>query len=130
MITINVLLTLAVFIALIGIANTLALSVYERTREIGLMRAVGMLRAQTRMMVRWESVLVAVFGALLGVALGIVLGTLVALALPSTFVSTVTIPISTLVGYVLAAVVAGMAAALFPARRAARMNVLDAIGQA
>ena len=128
-ITINVLLALAVFIALIGIANTLALSVYERTREIGLMRAVGMLRRQTRTMVRWESVLVAVFGALLGIVLGIVLGTLVAIALPATFVSTVTIPTSTLVAYVVAAIVAGTAAAVLPARRAARMQVLSAISE-
>jgi putative ABC transport system permease protein len=124
---ISALLFLAVVIALIGIANTLALSVFERTRELGLMRAVGMQRSQTKSMVRWESVLVAVFGALLGIALGIVLGSLVANALPATFVSSIAIPIPQLVEYVVLAIIAGTISAYFPARRAAKMNVLDAI---
>ncbi|HEY3833900.1 MAG TPA: FtsX-like permease family protein [Acidimicrobiia bacterium] len=124
---INSLLFLAVVIALIGIANTLALSVFERTRELGLMRAVGMARTQTKSMVRWESVLIAVFGALLGIVLGIVLGVLVAGALPSAVVSAVSIPGGQLLGYVVLAIVAGTIAAYFPARRAAKMNVLAAI---
>ncbi len=124
---INALLFLAVVIALIGIANTLALSVFERTRELGLMRAVGMQRTQTKSMVRWESVLVAVFGALLGIVLGIVLGVLVAGALPSAVVTSVAIPGTQLFAYVVLAIVAGTISAYFPARRAAKMNVLAAI---
>jgi putative ABC transport system permease protein len=127
---INALLGLAVAIALIGIANTLALSVYERTRELGLLRAVGMLRSQMRGMVRWEAVLVSVFGAVLGVALGIVLGVLVAIALPASVVSTVAVPTLQLLGYILFALVAGIWAARKPAKRAARMNVLEAIAHA
>jgi putative ABC transport system permease protein len=124
---INALLFLAVVIALIGIANTLALSVFERTRELGLMRAVGMARTQTKSMVRWESVLIAVFGAILGIVLGVVLGVLVAGALPSAVVSAVSIPGGQLLGYVVLAIIAGTIAAYFPARRAAKMNVLAAI---
>lgn len=127
LVVINVLLGLAVGIALIGIANTLALSVFERTRELGLMRAVGMHRAQIKAMVRWESVLVAVFGALLGIALGVALGAVVAVALPSAIATTVRVPVGQLAGYALASIVAGTFAAYFPARRAARMDVLDAI---
>ena len=127
LVVINVLLGLAVGIALIGIANTLALSVFERTRELGLMRAVGMHRAQTKAMVRWESVLVAVFGALLGIILGVALGVVVAIALPSAITSTVQVPAGQLLGYVFASILAGTLAAYFPARRAARMDVLDAI---
>jgi putative ABC transport system permease protein len=124
---INALLFLAVVIALIGIANTLALSVFERTRELGLMRAVGMARAQTKSMVRWESVLVAVFGAILGIVLGVALGILVAGALPSAVVSSIAVPGTQLVAYVVLAIVAGTISAYFPARRAAKMNVLEAI---
>jgi putative ABC transport system permease protein len=128
-ITINVLLALAVIIAFIGIANTLALSVYERTREIGLLRAVGMQRAQSKNMVRWESVLIAVFGAVLGLALGVGLGALVSKALPDGIVSTIAIPFGSLAGYLLLSIVAGTVAAFFPARRASRLDILTAIAQ-
>ena len=125
---INGLLFLAVVIALIGIANTLALSVFERTRELGLMRAVGMQRTQTKSIVRWESVLVAVFGALLGIVLGVVLGHPCRRArCRRAVVSSIAIPATQLFVYVVLAIVAGTISAYFPARRAAKMNVLAAI---
>jgi putative ABC transport system permease protein len=127
LVVINVLLGLSVGIALIGIANTLALSVHERTRELGLMRAVGMQRAQTKSMVRWESVLVAVFGALLGVVLGVTLGIVVSIALPEGVVTRLSIPVPQLALYVVMSILAGIWAARAPAKRAAKMNVLDAI---
>jgi len=127
--TIQIFLVLALVIALVGIANTLALSVFERTREIGLLRAVGMTRRQLRRTVRWEAAIVAVFGALLGIALGVVFGIAATVAIPDTFVSTVSIPVFTLVVYVIVAGVAGLVAAFFPARRAGRMDVLDAIAR-
>lgn len=120
-------LAFALLIALIGIANTLALSVVERTRELGLLRAVGMTRRQMRRMVRWEAAIVAVFGALLGVVLGIIFGIAAAGAVPSSVVKTISIPWSMIVIYVIAAGLAGLIAAFFPARRAGRLNVLDAI---
>lgn len=127
LLVINVLLGFTIMIALIGIANTLALSVFERTREIGLLRAVGMTRRQTRSMVRWEAAIVAGFGAILGTAVGLVFGWAAVAALPDEFISTFDVPIPTLVIFVLVASAAGLVAAFFPARRAARMNVLEAI---
>jgi putative ABC transport system permease protein len=124
---VDVMVTLAVVIALIGIANTLALSVIERTRELGLVRAVGMTRRQVRRMVRFEAALVALFGALLGVGLGLLFGYGVANALPATFVSTFSLPVVPIVVVMVVAGVAGVAASLLPARRAARLDVLDAI---
>ena len=94
---VNVMVALAVVIALIGIANTLALSVFERTRELGLVRAVGMTRRQLRRMVRYEAALVATFGATLGVGLGLLFGFGVVSALPASFASGVAIPISQIV---------------------------------
>ena len=127
---VNVLLALAVIIALIGIANTLALSVHERTREIGLLRAVGMTRSETRRMVRWEAVLVALFGASLGVTLGLVFGWGVVGALPEdSFGGTLAIPVAPIVQLVVIAVVATLVAAWLPARRAGRLDVLDAIAE-
>ncbi|MEM8904238.1 MAG: FtsX-like permease family protein [Actinomycetota bacterium] len=120
-------LALAILIALLGIANTLALSVFERTREIGLLRAVGMGRRQTRSMVRWEAAIVSAFGALLGVLLGAAFGVAVVTALPDSIISAVTIPVPNLVLFVVIAALAGLVAAFFPARRASKMNVLDAI---
>lgn len=127
LITITVFLTLALFIALIGIANTLALSVFERTREIGLLRAVGLTRRQLRRSVRWEAAIVSVFGAILGVGLGLAFGVAAAIAIPDTAVNTVAVPWGSLAIYVVVAAVAGLIAAIIPARRAARMNVLEAI---
>ena len=127
---INALLLLAVVIALIGIANTLALSIFERTREIGLMRAVGAVRAQTRTMVRWESVLTSVLGAVLGLTLGVMLGTVVGIALPDAAVTSIAVPFVQLFAYVVLSIVAAIVAAILPARRAAKMDVLAAISHA
>jgi putative ABC transport system permease protein len=124
---VNALLALAVIISMIGIANTLALSVYERIREFGLLRAVGMSRRQMRRMVRWEAALVAFFGALIGAFVGVGLGLLVAVAVPAAFIKAVAVPFGQLVGYVVVAILAGLLAALLPARRAARLNILEAI---
>ena len=127
LIVITLFLGLALVIALVGITNTLALSVFERTREIGLLRAVGMTRRQLRRSIRWEAAIVAVFGALLGVAVGVVFGVAATLALPDAFVNDVRIPWATLAVYVAVSAAAGLVAAIGPARRAGRMNVLDAI---
>jgi putative ABC transport system permease protein len=124
---IYVFLLFALLIALLGIANTLALSVFERTRELGLLRAVGMTRRQVRRMVRWEAAIVAVFGALLGVILGIIFGVAAASAVPSSVIQTITIPWGQIIVFVIIAAVAGLLAAYFPARRAGKLNVLDAI---
>lgn len=124
---VNVMVALAVIIALIGIANTLALSVVERTRELGLVRAVGMSRRQLRRMVRFEAALVATFGAVLGVCVGLLFGWGVVQALPDEFASAVSIPVGSIVTLVVVAGLAGVVAAWLPARRAGRLNVLDAI---
>ncbi|MEO0495406.1 MAG: FtsX-like permease family protein [Actinomycetota bacterium] len=128
LLVVNALLALAVIIALIGIANTLALSVHERTREIGLLRAVGMTRRQARRMVRWEAALVALFGAVLGVTIGVVFGWGVVSALPEDgFGGDLTIPLTDIGLVVVIATAATLVAAWFPARRAGKLNVLDAI---
>ncbi|WP_419916688.1 ABC transporter permease [Candidatus Poriferisodalis sp.] len=124
---ITVLLGLSFVIALIGIANTLALSVFERTREIGLLRAVGMTRRQLRRAVRWEAAIVATFGGLMGVVVGTVLGVAGSLATPDSFITTVDVPYGTLAIYIVVAGLAGLLAAVLPARRAGRMHILDAI---
>lgn len=124
---IYVLLALAVLIAVLGIINTLALSVFERTREIGLLRAIGMSRRQLRRMVRLESVVIAVFGALLGVGLGVLFGWAMIRAAADAGLSELSIPAGQLIGYVVAAGVIGVLAALWPARRAAKLDVLKAI---
>lgn len=127
LITVNVLLLLAVVIAVLGIGNTLALSVFERTRELGLLRAVGMSRRQTRRMIRWEAAIVSLFGAVLGVAVGILFGLAATVAMPDSFLSTIAIPSGFLIALVVLAVVAGLLAAIGPARRASRLDVLQAI---
>jgi putative ABC transport system permease protein len=124
---ITALLVLAVIIALLGIASTLALSVAERTRELGLLRAIGMRRRQLGQMVAAESVIIAVIGALLGAGLGLGLGAALAAAFTRSQQLTVVIPAAQIVAYVVAAGLAGLLAAIGPARRAARMNVLAAI---
>ena len=121
------LLGLAVVIAVLGIINTLALSVIERTREVGLLRAVGVSRRQLRRMVRLESVIVAVLGAVLGVAMGMAFGIALQRALADRGVDVLSIPWLQLVGFVLLAAVAGVLAAVLPARRAAHLDVLRAI---
>lgn len=122
-----VMLALAVFIALLGIGNTLALSICERTRELSLMRAVGMTRAQTRSMVRWEATVIAVFGSTLGLAIGTFFGWAVVQALADQGFDTLTVPITSLAVVTLIAAVAGATAAILPARRAARLDVLAAL---
>jgi len=124
----NVMVALAVIIALIGIANTLALSVFERTRELGLLRAVGMTRPQLRHMIRLEAGVVALFGATLGITVGVVFGWAAVAALPATITSTLAIPYMRIAILVVVAATAGLLAAWGPARRAGRLNVLDAIG--
>ena len=124
---VTVLLLLAVVIALLGIVNTLALSVFERTRELGLLRAIGMTRGQVRAMVRWESVVISVIGALLGAALGIGLGLSLAHALAGEGIDQIAVPGGQLALYVVAAAVAGVLAAIGPARRASNVDVLRAV---
>ena len=124
---VNVMAPLAVIIALIGIANTPALSVFERTPELGLIRAVGMIRRQQRRMVRFEAALVATFGAVLGVGVRILFGSGIVEAVPDTFASGVSVPVRSIVILVLLAAVTGVIAAWLPAGRAGRLNVLDAI---
>jgi len=120
-----VLLAMAVLIAIFGIVLTLALSVFERTREIGLLRAVGLSRASVRAMIRWESVIVSLIGAVVGLALGVFLGAVSVLSVP--IVETLSIPWVSLVVFLLAAALLGVLAAILPARRAARLDILDAI---
>ncbi|GAA2586893.1 FtsX-like permease family protein [Actinomadura fulvescens] len=121
------LLVLSVVIAALGIVNTLALSVVERTREIGLLRAVGLQRRQLRRMIRYEAVIISVFGALLGLAIGVVFGVIVQNAMAEDGVTELAVPVGRLLLYVPAAALIGVLAAVWPARRAARLNILDAI---
>ncbi len=121
------LLVFAVLIALLGIANTLVLSVFERTREIGLLRAVGMSRRQVRRMVRWEALIVALLGGVLGLAVGGFFGILIVVADDAMGTAALTIPFGLLVTVLAGAVVAGVIASIGPARKAARQNILTAI---
>ena len=121
------LLLFAVIIAVLGITNTLTLSIFERTQEIGLLRAVGMSRRQVRRMIRWEAVIVATFGALLGVGIGIILGWAVVRALADEGLGAFSIPVSQVIMALVLAAISGVVAAIWPARKASRMNVLDAI---
>ncbi|WP_144127486.1 ABC transporter permease [Catellatospora sichuanensis] len=128
LIAVQILLLVALVIALLGILNTLVLSIVERTRELGLVRAVGLSRSGLVWMVTVESVLITVFGVLLGLALGVGLGAAFTKALMTLeFATVIAIPWLELGQYLLAAVVAGVLAAVIPARMAARLNVLDAI---
>lgn len=122
-----VLLAASVLIAVVGIVNTLALSVVERTREIGLLRAVGMQRRQVTRMVRSEAVIVSAMGGIVGLLLGILLGRALISALAETGLDQFAVPGGQLVIYVTAAAICGVLAAIFPARRARKLNVLRAI---
>ena len=127
LVVINVFLGISLVIALIGITNTLALSVFERTRELGLLRAVGMSRLQTRRTIRWEGAIVAAFGGIMGAIIGILFAWAAVVVIPDSFISSFAVPWFTLIIYMVVAAIAGLIAAYFPARRASRLNILYAI---
>ena len=127
LVIITTLLAFAIVIAVLGISITLALGVFERTREIGLLRAVGMNKRQTRRSIRWEAVIVSTFGALIGIVVGTFLGVVLSLAVPQDIVSKLAFNPSIVVVILIGAVVAGLLAAIYPSRKAANMNVLEAI---
>ena len=119
-----VLLALSVIVSLFGIVNTLVLTIFERTRELGMLRAVGMTRWQVRWMIGLESVVTALIGAVIGITLGIILSVLLIVRVDFLVLSW---PVTSLIVFALVAVIAGLAAAIFPAQRAARLNVLQAL---
>ena len=121
------LLFLAIIIALLGIANTLALSIYERRHEIGLLRAVGMTRRQVRSSVRWESVIIALFGTALGLVIGVAFGAAIVRSLRTLGFTGFVIPFGQLVVVAILAALAGVAAAILPARKAAKLDILSSI---
>jgi putative ABC transport system permease protein len=123
---IYVLLALAIIVSLFGIVNTLALSIHERTREIGMLRAIGMSVRQMRRIVRYEAVITALIGAVLGTVIGVFFGWIVIQPLKDDGFS-FSFPAGTIVAMLLVAAVAGVLAAIAPARRATRLNVLDAL---
>jgi putative ABC transport system permease protein len=122
-----VLLAFSVVVSLFGMVNTLVLSVFERTRELGLLRVVGMSRRQVRRMVRWESVVIAVLGGIVGLALGMLWGWAFARALEEQGITVFRIPWLEVLLFVGGSMIAGVLAAVFPAWRASRLDVLDAI---
>ncbi len=124
---VNGLLGMSLAVAVLGIAITLSLAVFERTREFGLLRAVGQQRRQTRRMVRLEAVIVALLGAGLGVALGVLFGTAMTSAMPNDIIAAIQVPWAQLVVTLIGAAIAGIGAALLPAWRASRLKVLQAI---
>lgn len=124
---IQILLALAIVIAVLGIINTLALSVLERTRELGLLRAIGLRRAQTMRMITVEAVVISIFGALLGVVVGTGLGAAVVRALKDEGITDLVLPWGQMVTFLVLAAIIGVVAAVLPAIRAARINVLGAI---
>ncbi|HUL84086.1 MAG TPA: FtsX-like permease family protein [Actinomycetota bacterium] len=124
---VRVLLSLSIIISLFGIVNTLGLSIYERVRELGLLRAVGLSRTQTKRMVRVEAVIIAVLGAVLGLVIGIAFGWAMVQALKDLGINTLDIPVGQLIMMLILAALLGVVAAIWPARRAAKLNMLDAI---
>jgi putative ABC transport system permease protein len=124
---INYMLSFALVVAFLGVINTIVLSVIERTREIGLLRAVGMSRRQVRATIRWESVIVCLFGALLGIALGVLFAWAAVTAIPDDIVASIAVPYESVLFAILLAALAGIVAAVLPARRAAKLDVLEAI---
>ncbi len=124
---IQILLALAILIAVLGVINTLALSVIERTRELGLLRAIGMRRSQVMRMITVESVVISVFGAVLGLAVGVALGVGRAGVEGPGHLEQIVFPWMKMVQYLVVAAFVGVIAAILPAIRAARLNVLDAI---
>jgi putative ABC transport system permease protein len=120
------LLALSVIVSLVGIINTLVLTVFERTRELGMLRAVGMTKRQVRMMIRYESIVTSLMGAALGIVVGTFLAALVTHALSSDGI-VFAFPLLQVVYFVLAAILVGILAAVLPARRAAGLNVLEAL---
>jgi putative ABC transport system permease protein len=127
LVIITVLLGFAIIIAVLGISITLGLAVFERTREIGLMRAVGMTKRQTRRMVRWEAIIVSTFGAIVGIVLGTLIGIALSYAVPDTIIEGITFSVRTIIYILIGAVVAGFIAAFYPSAKASRMDVLEAI---
>ena len=123
----TVLLALSVLIAILGVVNTLALSVIERTRELGLLRAVGMSRRQVKRMIRVESVVICIFGGILGLVVGTAIGVALQHAMAGQGITELGIPTLSLVLYLVVAALAGVLAAVLPARRAAKLDVLQAI---
>ena len=121
------LLALSIIIAIFGIVLTLLLSVYERRRETGLLRAVGMTRSQVRQTVRWESVITSVYGAIVGVVLGLVVGYVIVLSLRSQGFKSFSVPVPTIISILIIAIVVGVLAAVVPARRATKTDILAAI---
>ena len=126
LIVVYVLLAMTVIVSLLGMVNTLVLTLFERTRELGMLRAVGMTPRQVRRMIRHESVITALIGAALGLPLGIALAALVTQALSDMGIA-FAVPGAALAVFALTAILAGVLAAIFPARRASRLNVLDAL---
>jgi putative ABC transport system permease protein len=127
LVVITVLLGFSIIIAVLGISITLALGVFERTREIGLMRAVGMNKRQTRRTVRWEAIIVSTFGAIVGIVVGSLLGIALSLAVPDTVIDHIAFSPTIIIVILIGAVVAGFVAALYPSYKASNMNVLRAI---
>lgn len=127
LIVVSAFLGISFVVAILGIANTLSLSIFERIREIGLLRAVGMKRSQVRRMVRLEGLVVALFGCILGIGLGVLFGVIGVWVIPDSFVSTLSIRPMFLIIYAIVGAVAGLLSTLLPASRAGRLNILQAI---
>ena len=119
-----VLLALSVIVSLFGIVNTLVLTVFERTRELGMLRAIGMTRRQVRRMIRHESVITALIGGTLGIILGVILG---ALLISRVDFIEFALPTTQIIVFAILTIIVGIVAAIFPARRAARLNPLEAL---